>query len=201
MMPLLVLLAFPLSYIGTSTLSLAAYRFNAASDRGVRVVESTNLKGLAVPREEDGLLEAFSAGNAGHALLNRSRAVYAQFELSPFEYVETILEAAHLMAGRRYERGGIAVFDQVNPLPFMLGLPPPRGGNLWLGTTKPIPPAERFFAEIDYVLVPKFSTDSPTTKAITNAYAPYLDEHFRRVEESRSWFLFARDDRRSKPRP
>jgi hypothetical protein len=115
----------------------------------VRVVDRTNLKGLAVPAEEDGLLAAFAAGDVGYSLLNRSRAIYPQFELSPFEYVGTILEAANLLTGKRYRRGGIALFDQVNPLPFMLGLRPPRGENLWLGTTKPILPVEQFFADID----------------------------------------------------
>jgi len=192
MVPLLVLLAFPLSYVGTSALSLAGYRINADSEKMVRVVDRTNLKGLAVPAEEDGLLAAFAAGNVGYPLLNRSRAIYPQFELSPFEYVGTILEAANLLTGKRYRRGGIALFDQVNPLPFMLGLRPPRGENLWLGTTKPILPVEQFFADIDYVLIPKFSTHSPTTEAIAIAYAPYLKEHFRRAEESPSWFLLSR---------
>jgi hypothetical protein len=191
--PLLVLLAFPLSYIGTSTLSLAAYRINAGSEKMVGVVDHTNLKGLAVPAEEDGLLAAFSAGNVGYPLLNRSRAIYPQFELSPFEYVGTILEAADLLTGKRYRRGGIALFDQVNPLPFMLGLAPPRGENLWLYSTRPILPAQQFFADIDYVLIPKFSTHSPTTKAIAIAYADYLKEHFRRAGESQSWFLLSRE--------
>jgi len=192
MVLLLALLAFPLSYVGTSTLSLAGYHINADSEKMVRVVDRTNLKGLAVPAEEDGLLAAFAAGNVGYPLLNRSRAVYPQFELSPFEYVGTILEAANLLTGKQYRLGGIALFDQVNPLPFMLGLPPPRGENLWLGTTKPILLAERFFADVDYVLIPKFSTHSPTTEAIATAYASYLKEHFRRAEESPSWFLLSR---------
>lgn len=195
MVALLILLAFPISYIGTSTLSLVAYHYNAGSEKAVRVVDRTNLKGLAVPVEEDGLLADFAAGNVGYPLLNRSRAVYSQFELSPFEYVETILEAADLLTGRRYPRGGVAVLDQVNPLPFVLGWPPPRGENLWQDPTKPVRPAEQFFAEVDYVLIPKFSTKSPSTKAITRAYMPYLNEHFRRVEESPSWFLLSRGNR------
>lgn len=195
MVPLLMLLTFPLSYIGTSTLSLVAYHYNAGSEKAVRVVDHTNLKGLAVPVEEDGLLADFAAGNVGYPLLNRSRAVYSQFELSPFEYVETIVEAADLLTGRRYPRGGVAVLDQVNPLPFVLGWRPPRGENLWQDTTKPVRPAEQFFAEVDYVLIPKFSTNSPATKAITRAYRPYLDTHFHQVEESPSWFLLSRGSR------
>ena len=197
--PLLVLLVFPLSYIGTSALSLAAYRFNAGSEKAVRVVDHTNLKGLAVPAEEDGLLAAFAAGNGGYELLNRSRVVYPQFELTPFEYVGTIVEAADLMAGKRYLRGGIVVLDQVNPMPFTLGLPPTRGAALWLG--KPFPPPDQLFADVDYVLIPKFSTDSLATKALAATYASHLKEHFRHIEESPSWFLLSREDSADQYKP
>ena len=190
--PLLVLLAFPLAYIATSALSLAAYRINADNDKMVLVVDRTNLKGLAVPAEPDGLLAAFAAGNGGYALFNRSRAVSTQHELSPFEYVQTILEAADLMAGKRYRHGGIALLDQVNPMPFVLSLPPARGENLWLFDTLPVPPVE-LFADIDYVLIPKFSTHSPTKDVLTAVFTSYLKEHFRHSEESQSWFLLSRD--------
>ena len=126
--PLLVLLAFPLAFIAASAFNLAAYRINANSDKMVSVVDQTNLKGLAVPAEPDSVLAAFSAGNGGYALFNRSRAVIPQFDMSPFEYIQTILEAADLMAGKRYLRG-VALLDQVNPMPFVLGMPPSRGAN------------------------------------------------------------------------
>ena len=191
--PLLVLLAFPLAFIAASALDLAAYRINANSDKMVLVVDRTNLKGLAVPAEPDGVLAGFSAGNGGYALFNRSRAVIPQFGISPFEYVQTILEAADLMAGKRYLRG-VALLDQVNPMPFVLGMPPSRGVNLWLAVTNDVPPAERFFADVDYVLIPKFSTDKATKEVLNAAYMPYLKEHFRHSEESPSWFLLSRDD-------
>jgi hypothetical protein len=159
----------------------------------VRVVDRTNLKGLAVPAEPDGVLAAFATGDGGYALLNRSRAVRPQYDLSPFEYVQTILEAADLMAGKPSRRGGIALLDQVNPMPFVLGLPPARGVNLWLADTKDIPPVERFFADIEYVLIPKFATHGPTKAVLTAAYTPYLKEHFHPGEESPSWFLLVRD--------
>jgi hypothetical protein len=190
--PLLVLLAFPLAFIAASALSLAAYRINAESDKMVRVIDRTNLKGLAVPAEPDGVLAGFAAGNGGYALFNRTRAVIPQFDMSPFEYVQTILEAADLMAGKRYLRG-VALLDQVNPMPFVLGMPPSRGANLWLADTKDVPPVERFFADVDYVLIPKFSTHNATKEVLRAAYEPYLKEHFRHSEESQSWFLLSRD--------
>jgi hypothetical protein len=190
--PLLVLLAFPLAFIAASAFDLAMYRINANSDKMVRVVDRTNLKGLAVPAEPDGVLAGFSAGNGGYALFNRSRAVIPQFDISPFEYIQTIQEAADLMAGKRYLRG-VALLDQVNPMPFALGEPPSRGANLWLADTKDVPPVERFFADVDYVLIPKFSTHNATKEVLNAAYMPYLKEHFRHSEESQSWFLLSRD--------
>jgi hypothetical protein len=65
--------------------------------------------------------------------------------------------------------------------------------RLWLGDTSQVPPAERFFADIDYVLIPKFSTHSPTKDVLLAAYTPHLNEHFRHGEESQSWFLLSRD--------
>jgi hypothetical protein len=115
--------------------------------------------------------------------------VKARFELTSAEYVETLLEAAALLAN---ERGGIVVLDQVNPLPFMLGLAPPRGGNLWSGAGAPIQPAERFFTDADYVLIPKFSTYSPWTEAAITTYLPHLAKQFPYGEESQSWFLLRR---------
>ena len=56
-----------------------------------------------------------------------------------------------------------------------------------------IPPAERFFADVDYVLIPKFSTHNATKEVLNAAYMPYLKEHFRHSEESQSWFLLSRD--------
>jgi hypothetical protein len=65
----------------------------------------------------------------------------------------------------------VVLLDQANPLPFMLGLEPPRGGNLWSGAAAPVQPAEQVFAGADCVLIPKFSTYD---------------------EESQSWFLLRR---------
>jgi hypothetical protein len=74
----------------------------------------------------------------------------------------------------------------------MLGLAPPRGGNLWSGAGAPVQPPEQVFAGADYVLIPKFSTYSPWTEAAINAYLPHLAKQFPYAEESQSWFLLRR---------
>ena len=188
-----MLMVFPLFAIGTSALSLQGYHARAGREALLQVVDRTQLKGLAVPGERRGLLAAFAEGWFGHALLNRSRATQPRFELSPAEYVETIVEAAALLGDGRHCRGGVVVLDQVNPFPFMLGWPPPRGGNLWSGPGAPVRPAGEVFAEAEHVLIPKFSSYSIWTEQARRDYGPYLSENFRVHEETQSWIVLSRE--------
>jgi hypothetical protein len=188
-----MLMVFPLFAIGTSALSLQGYHARAGREALLQVVDRTQLKGLAVPGERRGLLAAFAEGRFGHALLNRSRATQPRFELSPAEYVETIVEAAALLGDGRHCRGGVVVLDQVNPFPFMLGWPPPRGSNLWSGPGAPVRPAGEVFAEAEHVLIPQFSSYSVWTEQARRDYGPYLSENFRVREETQSWIVLSRE--------
>jgi hypothetical protein len=189
-----VLMVFPLFAIGASAFSLAGYHARAGREELLKVVDRTQLEGLAVPGERPGLLAAFADGRVGHALLNWARASQPRFELTPAEYVETIVEAAALLGDGRHRRGGIVVLDQVNPFPFMLGWPPPRGSNLWSGPGAPVRPADEIFAEANYVLIPKFSTYGAWTRQARLAYGMYLSQNFPATEESQSWLLLSREN-------
>ena len=183
---------FPLFAVGTSLASLVLYSANARSDHGLSIIDRTQLRGLAVPTEASGLLEAFSRNTKNPHLLNRTRQVSGNLELTAAEYVETLLEAADLLSDKRYPPGGIVLLDQVNPLPFMLGIKPPRGDNLWSGLERPIRPAQALFADASYVLVPKFSTALAWTDRAYAEYAGYLAIHFPHRVETKSWILFSR---------
>ena len=196
-----VLMIFPLLAIGTSAFSLASYHARAAQNGALQVIERTQLRGLAVPQEPGGLLAAFAKGRAGYSLLNRARSVPVRFELSPAEYVETLVEAAALLADGRRHPGGIVVLDQVNPFPFMLGWPPPRGGYLWSGPGAPIQPPAVVFAEADHVLIPKFSTYSVWTDRARLEYRAYLSKNFRASEETQSWIVLSRESAINSDRP
>jgi hypothetical protein len=194
---MLAFMVFPLASIVISSTSLAAYNIRARNPEGLSIVDRTQLKGLAVPAEEGDLLAAFSSSRVDPRLLGQVRMVGARYELSAFEYVETILEAAALLQdGRdgRNPRGGVALLDQVNPLPFMLGREPPRGDNLWSGPFVPLQPAAKLFAEVDYVLVPKFSALAAWTSKAMTEYGPFLAEHYPFRKETPSWILFSRMD-------
>jgi len=192
---LLAAMAFPLFSIGTSAFSLASYHLRAGHVELLQVVNHTRLKGLAVPLERPGLLAAFAdGGQTNHALLNWARARRPRWELSPGEYVETLLEAAALLQDGRHPAGAIVVLDQVNPLPFMLGWPPPRGGTLWSGPAAAILPASNVFADANYVLIPKFSTYGAWTDRAQLEYRGYLAQNFPIRESSQSWVLLSRQE-------
>jgi hypothetical protein len=185
----LLLLILPVMWIATSAASVIGHYFKTR-DPTLTVVERTNLRGLAVPTEADSLLEAFAEPDRPPQLLSRARVKRPRHELSAYEYVQTILEAASLLGRPPYRPGVVVLLDQVNPLPFMLGWQPPRGGDLWSGPLEPMQPAAQVLADADYVLIPKFSTIGEWTQAVvTTHYARYLADHCRELEESRSWRL------------
>ena len=187
----LAVLVFPLASIVASATSLAGY--HARLRKGyMRIVETTNLKGLAVPMEPEGLLADFAAGRDRDRLFGRVRAIRPRYELSPYEYVETLMEAVALLQESGMTDGRIAVFDQVDPLPFMLGLEPPRGGNIWSGAGAPTPSPERYLGGVDHVLIPRFATNFAWTENAKATYGPYLAEHFPVRHENRSWSLASR---------
>jgi hypothetical protein len=199
--PLLAtLMIFPLLSIGVSSASLAGYFVKARGGERLVVIDRTQLKGLAVRAEDGKLLEAFANGRIDYRLLNSARLVGARYELSPFEYVETIMEAAALLEDGRHLKGKVVLLDQVNPLPFMLGIEPARGGNLWSGVGEPVLEASAVLGDADHVLIPKFSTHGVSTETALLKYGAYIAEHFPDREETQSWVVLSREDAVRSPR-
>ncbi len=188
----LAVLAFPLASIVSSATSLVSYHARLGEGY-MRIVETTNLKGLAVPMEPEGLLADVAAGRDRGRLFGRVRAVRPRYELSPYEYVETLMDAVALLRQSGTANGRIAVLDQVDPLPFMLGLEPPRGGNIWAGTGAPTPSPEDYLAEVDHVLIPRFTTNFAWTESAKATYGAYLAEHFPVRRENGSWSVASRN--------
>ncbi len=188
---LLTLLLFPLFAISGYATSIAGYYAYARDGRGVHVVERTNLRGLGVPEGPRGTFLSFS-----HRFDYPSRPADAPaqplYQLSDYEYVLVLMDAADMLRGR--QPGGIALLDSVNPLPFMLGIEPARGANLWSTWSAPKRPAGEYLAGARYVLVPKFPTSPQWTGDLVHLYGGYLDKHFRRTAETQSWILLVRSD-------
>ncbi len=190
---LLTLLILPLAGLTKQTASLVAYHRHAINGSALYAFERPALRGLVIPREEPGLLEAVSTQKFDPGLFTRIRTVDTdEEELSQFEYAQTIEEAAALFDDPARRSGGIVLFDQVNPLPFILGRAPPRGVTLWLHPAFPWQPAERMLGDAKYVLVPKFSTFRTVTDMALDRYGSYLAAHFPQRIETRYWILLSR---------
>jgi len=149
------------------------------------VVTTTNLQGLAVPVDDDDILDVVAAGQNERDFFSRIRASQNS-ELSQREYIKTILALADFLRDREAASARTVVIDQVNPLPFVLGTPAPRGGNLWSGDTAWRPPEEALH-EVDYVAIPRFPTRRAALIGGLEAYREYLSAHFVYRYETPYW--------------
>lgn len=188
---LLILLAFPFFETACFAASLTGYRAHAADTQGLYVVERTNLRRLAVPDGRRGTFLNFSP-TFDYPLPSDSDTKPAHYQLTDYEYLQTLLQAADLLEDRP---GGIALLDSINPLPFMLGRTPPRGANLWSTWNAPFRPPADYLAGVRYVLVPKFSLNPQWTDDLIRLYGGYLKHHFATTAETRCWTLLERTDR------
>jgi hypothetical protein len=188
---LLTLLLFPLFAVGGYAASIAGYQAYARDRPGVYVVEHTNLGGLAVPAGPRGTFLSFS-NNFDYPSRAGDAPAQPLYQLSDYEYVVVLMEAADLLRG--LPPGGIALLDSVNPLPFMLGVEPARGVNLWSTWSAPKRPASEFLGGVRYVLVPKFATSPQWADDMMRLYRGYLEDHFHRAAETRCWILLLRSD-------
>ena len=188
---LLTLLLFPLFSGSGYASSIVGYGASVRDGSGLYRVERTNLRGLAVPEGERGTFLAFSH-SFDYPARSTARPSPPLYQLSDYEYVLVLLEAADLLGKR--EPGGIALLDSVNPLPFMLGIEPARGANLWSTWNAPARPAREYLAGARHVLVPKFPTSPQWTEDMLRLYGGYLEQHFRWAAETRCWILLDRSD-------
>jgi len=187
---LLTLLIFPFIEVSYSTASIVGYHAAADSKRGLYVVDRTNLAGLAVPGGERGTFLSFSP-TFDHPKASAGESTPARYQLTDYEYVLLLLDAAELV--ERQPPGGIALFDSINPLSFMLGRNAPRGANLWSTWNAPLRPAAEYLADVRYILVPKFSLNPDWTEDLMRLYGEYLDKYFTMAGETRSWILLTRE--------
>lgn len=166
-----ILLLAPAFAVLTAAGSIAAYAILAVPSAKLLIAKDTNTRDIAVP------IRADSVNNL------RSQTIY----------LTSLLEAASLFAPGRYPPGRIRTIDRVNPLPFMLGFPPPHGGDLFWEKSAPPRPTEEMLGDTDYVLVPtRFSTAPELSRAAHQRFAPYLAAHFALREKTDYWILYAR---------
>jgi hypothetical protein len=193
---LLTLLVFPFFEASCFAASIAGYHANATSERGRYTVDRTNLRGLAVPEGRPGTFLSFSR-TFDYPTRATAAAPPPRYQLTDYEYVLVLLQAVDLL--EEQPAGGVAVFDSINPLPFMLGRETPRGANLWSTWNAPLRPADEYLADVRYILVPKFPLNPRWTEDLQRLYGGYLDQHFATIADTQSWMLLGRTERPHAP--
>lgn len=171
MLLLLVLLGPMVSLAGAAKV-YAGYLRAATAPDVLTAPAGTHLEGLAAERHRG---EGPSTAPEGAA--------------SQADYVSSLLRAAALVDGRPTR---LQVIDQVNPLPFALGFPAPRGGLLWLGPTAPPRTAEELLGDVDVVLIPGHSSNPGVTAMVLDVCRPYLDAHFPVQTTAGDWTILRR---------
>ena len=172
-------------------LALVGYNIKATENSNMVVVTTKNLQGLAVPVDRDDVLDEVAAEPHDRDYFSRIRAWRVGFELSQQEYIKTILALADLLRDEEAALARVLVIDQVNPLPFVIGAPAPRGGNLWSGDI-PWQPAEEALSDADYVAIPHFPTQRATLIGGLQVYKNYLSTHFVQQYETPYWTVLQR---------
>jgi hypothetical protein len=191
---LLALLVVPAAGTLKQSVSLAGYAAEAVGSKMLFTFESgSGLEGLSVPRGSEALMDAVRTRPSDYRLFSAIRAAgVGDEEVSQYEYAQSLIDAAALFADPARREGAMVVLDQVNPLPFMLRRPPPRGSQLWLDLSFPWPEAEEALGDAAYVMVPKFPTYREVTRTALARYGSYIAAHFPVRAENRSWLIYSR---------
>jgi hypothetical protein len=112
-------------------------------------------------------------------------------------------DGIHLLRANTVPSYRVLTLGYVNPFPFALGRPSPRGSSLsfWVGYTisagNYFPPSS-LFAEADAVMVPTVECQAkPTTDALLAQYNPVLQRDYELRAKSGYWQLYVK---RSSPR-
>lgn len=197
---LLAPLVFPLLLLGASATSLSYYCY-AQLETGDKlfVVPETRLRGLAVPLDDLSGFEHLAQRQWSPDLFSRIRSVKPRFELSQIEYIRTLLDFSAFWQDASPPTDPpprIVTMDRVNALPFVLGLPSPRGTDLWWGeaweTGLIRRPGDEVFADADVVVIPHYPTAQNTTKALMDYYGDYLAAHFVPWRDTSGWLVLRR---------
>jgi hypothetical protein len=192
LLPLAAVMVWPVLGVLGPAMTVAGYH-RAAQREGTHFeVQATNLRGLVVPVETHEVAETLATVHLPYTLLSDPRQPPLIFQLTQQKYVESLLEAASLFASGERGQPRIWVVDVANPLPFMLGYPPPRGVSLWMRQGQRLLPAAEVLADVEVVLIPKFSTYAQVTSAALAAYQDYLLAEFPIQEQTPSWTVFSR---------
>jgi hypothetical protein len=196
---LVVPLIFPLLLSGGSSFTLLCY-FLLQVEKGDKqfVVPVGNLQALAVPIDEFTTCRTVARQGLWDGQADHPPEITQRCELSQFEFMQNIMDLASLWddsSATKLPRH-VQVMDVVNPLPFALGWPSPRGIDLWWGDSWGNGLVERsgdeVFADTDFVAIPRHPAGH-ATGALMDYYGHYLTDHFVPWRDTSDWIVLRRE--------
>lgn len=121
----------------------------------------------------------------------RSQQIYQS------EYAYTISQGAYALesAFKKYGAGTAITFDFSNPFSTVLGIRPATGDYTWYHPERNISEklhidADNFFADVDYVMVPKYPSAKGSKELLLKIYSEYLIKHFNVVDDTPLWIIY-----------
>jgi len=181
-----------LLFVFYANVAVFGYHLKAQQTAEIFVVADTNLQGLAVPRDRDNVIDEFATGHYSPTLFGRLRTQRVRYELSQYEYIQTVLELVEFLRTHGAAASSVVVIDQVNPLPFAMGARAPRRGNLWWAKEIAWRPPEEAFGDADYVAIPRFPTSNIVVEQALTHYQEYFATEFTPSFARRYWTVLKR---------
>jgi len=181
-----------LLFVFYANVAVFGYHLKAQQTAEIFVVEDTNLQGLAVPRDRDNVIDEFATDHYSPTLFGRLRTQRVRYELSQYEYIQTVLELVEFLRTYGAAASSVVVIDQVNPLPFAMGARAPRRGNLWWAKEIAWRPPEEAFGDTDYVAIPRFPTSRIVVEQALTHYQEYFATEFTLAFARRYWTVLKR---------
>ncbi|QWV95113.1 hypothetical protein KP004_08030 [Geomonas oryzisoli] len=113
-------------------------------------------------------------------------------------YVESVNDGILLLRQSSAPSEKVLTMDMMNPFPYALGRPAPKGGMAAVAYNYTFsdshrPSEARFFGDTDIVMVPKRPTEPGRMHdGLMRIYMPALQSRFRLAAESNQWYLYRR---------
>jgi len=123
---------------------------------------------------------------------------------SSYQYACWTNDGLDLLRRHVDAKSRVFVMDWVNPFSFALELPSPRGDALYWHAGRVFdeahhPDADRVFAEVTLVMVPKRPIQPASKRALAQVYGHVLQSRFEPIDESKLWTLYARRPNGDRP--
>lgn len=159
-------------------------------------INTPSMKGLILPL---GAKDYYSAKNNPPAAILLKLGKRAK--LTSYQYGLWVNSGLAILKDQLTDKSRILVLDTVNPFPFSLQLPSPRGGALFWHYLRSVndqfhPTANSVFATTDLLLIPKRPIEITTADFLKRVYTSYLQENFQLIAEDSLWYLYGKKSSR-----